>query len=269
MAMTQEAAACLMDLRSPIEEKLLASPILHTDETSLSVEGKRQWVHAVGTPEATWLACHPRRGLEAMEAIGLLPRYEGTMIHDAWKPYFSYSQADHALCNAHLLRELKALYEIHGQAWAKRIIDLLLEMKTAVEQAGGVLNDPEAQAFEHAFDDLLREAKIWEILLLPHGSDVPSRETRKLIRRLWERRTETLRFLRERHVPFDNNLAERDLRMAKMKEKISGTFRSTEGVHAFCLMRSVISTIQKQKKSVGKTLERLLQGHFDALFSPV
>lgn len=263
----QESAARLEALREPIQEKLLASPILHADETSLSVQGKRHWLHVAGTSEATWLFCHPKQGREAMEAIGLLPRYRGTIMHDAWEPYFLFTEAEHDLCNAHLLRELRALHEVHQQGWARRLSDLLLEMNRLVNEAGGALTDAQARVLEAEWDRLVQQAALWAHLRLPNGSETAAKETRRLLRRLRERKTEILRFLREPHVLFNNNLAERDLRMAKTKEKSSGTFRSEAGVEAFCLMRSVLSTIQKQKKPVAETMVELLQGNTEALFA--
>ncbi|GAJ43424.1 hypothetical protein DV712_03555 [Parageobacillus thermoglucosidasius] len=188
-------------------------------------------------------------------------------MHDAWAPYFLFTEAEHALCNAHLLRELRALHKVHHQGWARRLSDLLLEMNRLVNEAGGALTDAQARVLEAEWDRLVQQAALWAHLRLHNGSETAAKETRRLLRRLRERKTEILRFLREPHVPFNNNLAERDLRMAKTKEKISGTFRSEAGVEAFCLMRSVLSTIQKQKKPVAETMVELLQGNTEALFA--
>ncbi|TXK89006.1 transposase [Geobacillus sp. AYS3] len=134
-------------------------------------------------------------------------------------------------------------------------------------EAGGALTEAQVRVLEAEWDRLVQQAALWAHLRLLNGSETAAQETRRLLRRLRERKTEILRFLREPHVPFNNNLAERDLRMAKTKEKISGTFRSEAGVEAFCLMRSVLSTIQKQKKPVAETMVELLQGNTEALFA--
>jgi transposase len=264
----RQAGGSLAGIRSILHEVLLSSPVLHVDETDFRVQGKRQWLHVDSTDQVIWYACHPKRGKKAMDDIGLLPLYEGTMMHDAWKPYFRYSQAQHALCNAHLLRELQALWEIHEHGWAKDLTDLLLEMKQEVEQDGGCLSDERARQYERIYERLLRHGAAYRIFLLQKGgSRAGSKEARKLLRRLQEYQTEVLRFLRDPAVPFANNQAERDLRMVKIRQHISGTFRGEEDMHVFCLVRSVISTIKKQKKRVWDTLQQLLEGHLHCLLS--
>lgn len=240
-----------------IEEALLDSPILHVDETSMRINGKNFWVHVASTETHTRLAPHRSRGKIATDEIGLPPRYKGTMMYDAYSVYPKYQQATHALCHAHHLRELREFAELHRHAWAKKMIDTLLGMKKAVEQSNGLLSESEAKRWEQIYEQVLVNAQ-QELDARSSSSSV--KKAQAFVRRLQNRKGEALRFLREAHVPFDNNQAERDLRMVKVKQKISGSFRQESDAEAFCVTRSIVSTIEKHRKPVWDSLYRLLMG---------
>ncbi|EPZ37168.1 transposase, partial [Anoxybacillus ayderensis] len=189
---------------------------------------------------------HASRGKKATDEIGILPRYKGTMMHDAFGTYPRYTEATHALCHAHHLRDLKGFIE-QGHTWAKRLTTFLLSAKQVVEQHGGFLPEEEAERWERVYDRILAKAQY----RLEGMAPLPKKAL-SFVRRLQKRKEEALHFLREAHVPFDNNQAERDLRMVKVKENISGTFRQETFAQSFCIARSIVSTLTKhEKKRVG------------------
>ncbi|MGG2945523.1 IS66-like element ISGst1 family transposase, partial [Geobacillus stearothermophilus] len=245
----REALESNMDI---IEDALLESNILHVDETSLRINGKLAWVHVACTSRYTYLAPHASRGKKATDDIGILPRYEGTMMHDAFGTYPKYTHATHALCHAHHLRELKGFIE-QGHTWAMRMTTFLLAAKQAVEAHHGALSEEEARRWERVYDRILERAQH----RLEAKTPLPKKAL-AFVRRLQKRKEEALRFLREVHVPFDNNQAERDLRMVKVKENISGTFREETFAQSFCIARSIVSTLTKHEKNVWDSLCLLL-----------
>ena len=235
-----------------IRTQLAQSPVVHFDETGSSVEGRRHWLHATSTAHLTYYEIHPKRGCHAMDQVSILPHFKWRAIHDFWKPYFTYD-CDHGLCNAHHLRELTFLNEQHDQHWAKDMIDCLIDIKKAVDEAKGstaTLSTEQIQHFEQRYQHILDEG-YKENPLPKKKSNKKKRGRRKkskarnLLERLDEHRKEVVAFMYDFTVPFDNNLAERDLRMAKVQQKISGTFRSPGGADAFCRIRSYISTARK------------------------
>ena len=243
-----------------IETALLTSSTLHVDETSLRVNGKNQWVHVASTAKTTRYGLHRSRGKKATDDIGILPRYKGTMVHDAYSVYPMYTEASHALCHAHHLRELRAYTELYGHSWSKEMTEALLGMKQAVENADGALPEEEVRYWETVYDKLLANGRRELEERCRQGNPPGVRNAQNFIQRLEKRKQEALLFLRKKEVPFDNNQAERDLRMVKVKQKISGTFRREDDAEAFCAIRSVISTLQKQGKPVWESLQRLLTG---------
>lgn len=266
----RRAYEALAPLEQIIKETVLVSPVLHVDETGMDVWPKRQWVHVYSTKKETYYAIHPRRGKEAINDIGLLPMYKGTAIHDAWQAYFPYTNCSHALCNAHILRELTFLHEHEQQDWAKSVHDLLIEMKRTkegYESLGISPSEQEIASLETRFDDLIVEGceknpvQFSPETLKRKGSKKQSL-SRNLLDRLQLHRDKVLRFLRETAIPFDNNQAERDLRMMRVKEKISGLFRSEEGAKAFCRTRTFVSTVRKQGLGILASLQKALEGSF-------
>jgi transposase len=243
----------------PVERAIGAAlrqeAVVHVDETSQRVAGRTEWVHVISTALLTFYAHHAKRGRAAIEAIGLLIGFAGRRVHDAWASYLSLAGA-YALCNAHLLRELIGLYEDTGQAWAQKLIKLLLHMKAAVEtaRAAGQTELPSRQrlGFEAAYTRLLNEGLLANPPSPPTGKRGRPKQTpaRNLLDRLVTHRAAILAFLHDFRVPFDNNQAERDLRMLKVKSKVSGCFRSPQGADQFCRIRGYISTLRKQGYSV-------------------
>ena len=276
--LAEQAGEALSGPCQEIERLVAKSALVHADETSLRVAGKLHYVHVASTETLTVYGLTSSRGKAAMDALGVLPQVTGTMIHDGWQSYQHYTGCRHALCNAHHLRELKALEE-QGVVWARRMAKLLLEMKGVVDAARAQGRaKPEAdqiQALVARYEQELERA--WKQVgappqemvrrLLADGSvEIQFRQVKKksksynLLKRLSERRDQVLRFLMEAWVPFDNNQAERDLRMTKLKQKISGCFRSLEGGEAFCRLRSYVSTMRKQGQNVLMALQAAVEG---------
>ena len=227
------------------------------------------WTHSASTAEATYYGIHRKRGREAADEIGILPGFIGRAIHDFWKPYFGYDCL-HGLCNAHHLRELIFVHEQHRQDWAKRMIDCLLDIKDAVEAAGETadhLAAEQLQNFEVRFQQVLDEGYAQNPLPPQPAGAKKKRGPRKkskprnLLERLDGHRSDALAFMYDFSVPFDNNQAERDLRMMKVQQKISGMFRTEEGAEAFCRIRSYISTARKNSVGAMDALDRLFGGN--------
>jgi transposase len=215
------------------------------------------------TPELTFYAIHSKRGRAALTEIDILPCFEGTAVHDAYASYQHYP-CKHALCNAHLLRELTFLEERHGQSWAKELTELLVEIKDACDRAVAHIPSPAAQAdFAARYDAIIKAGLAAQPP--PEERSVGKRgrlkqsKAKNLLDRLESRSDEVLRFMYDPEVPFDNNLAERDLRMMKVQQKISGCFRG-EGARYFCRIRGYISTLRKQGLSVLMGLEAVFKG---------
>jgi transposase len=264
----QRCAAQLEAVEQQIKAALSRAPVLHQDETGLYVAGQRHWMHVSATEQLTHYAVHPKRGKAAMEAIGILTDFTGVSVHDGWSSYWQFV-CQHALCNVHLLRELTYLSEELGQAWAAEMIELLLDIKAAVEQArveGRThLHPVEVADWKARYQALLSQG------YLANPPDPPPEIAKKgrrkqstarnLLDRLSKHQQAVLLFLDNFAVPFDNSLAERDLRMVKVQQKISGCFRSPAGAMAFCRIRGYLSTLRKQGMAVLTALEQALVGH--------
>lgn len=194
-----------------------------------------------------------------MEEAGVLPRYRGTCVHDWWAAYSSYTQCRHALCGVHILRELTFFDELSTETkeWAAPLKELLLEMKAEVErvreEGGRRLAGDKLAELTGAYDRLIAEGL--EAQQPPEAPEQVRRQARNLLLRLERRKGEVLLFLTDFQVPFDNNQAERDLRMVKLRQKTSGCFRSGEGARHFCRIRSYLSTARKQGRGVMRALE--------------
>jgi transposase len=231
------------------------------------VEGKRGWLHSASTPQLTHYAYHDKRGSVATQAIGILPEFKGRAMHDAFSSYWQYD-CQHGLCNAHHLRELIFVHEPMNRPWAGEMKQWLVEIKhavdTAKEQDQAALAAAQLQEYEQRYAALLQVGAEEEQQHPPppsgrRGTKKPSK-SKNLLDRLEQYREETLAFMPDFTVPFDNNLVERDLRMMKVKQKISGCFRTTSGAQAVCRIRSYISTMKKQGHSVIAALKSVFLG---------
>lgn len=262
----REASERLEPFEGLAREWLLAEALLHADETSLNIDGKRHWLHVLSGSECTLLDLSPKRGTEAMNAMGVLPNFTGTLIHDHWKPYYTYG-CTHALCNAHHLRELTYAHEEEGQRWAKNMHKLLLELRDAVEQAGGALTPDEAKRWRTRYRKIIGRGETESPEPMPDTTSprrgrVKRSKSRNLLERLRDYEDDVLRFMENTEVPFTNNQGERDLRMTKVKQKISGCFRSEDGARAFCLVRSYLITCQKNNVEPSAALTELFNGNW-------
>lgn len=243
---------------------------VHFDETGMKISGKLHWLHSAGTKVATFCQIHAKRGTQAMDAIGILPKRTGWTakpVHDFWKPYLKYQQARHALCNAHLIRELVFLVEQHQQAWAGELLDLLLRIKQAVETAQQeqrrALQPEQIADFEAQYQQWVAQGEQTNpptARVAGQRGKVKQSVARNLLDRLRDHREKILAFMYDFKVPFDNNLAERDIRMAKIHQKVSGGFRSENGAEAFGHIRSYISTARKNGQPGLAVLVQALSG---------
>lgn len=270
-AAVQEVARQVAPEMEQIKEHLIQTEeAVHFDETGTRVKGRLNWLHSASTALATWFEIHPKRGSAAMDQIGILPKRTGWCIHDYWKAYLKYTQAKHGLCGAHLLRELTFLVENYQQTWAVAMIQLLTEIQKAIPatQALGLeAFSPEQLAdFRNRYDQIVAEGLRANPPPVPTDGQVPKRgrvkqtPSKNLLDRLRDHPDKILAFMYDFNVPFDNNQAERDIRMVKLKQKISGCFRSDGGSTAFCLVRSYISTAHKNKQPILEALYLALIG---------
>lgn len=254
-----------------VKDRLAESDLIHADETSINIGGQRHWLHCASNDGLTWPAPHAQRGHEAMDQIGILPRFHGVLCHDHWKSYYRY-ECDHALCNAHHLRELQRAWEQDQQAWAQRMQTLLCDMADAVKEAGGSLPPNQAEEWRKAYRQCLENADA--TCPSPDESQRQGRRgrlkrsrARNLLERLRDYETDVLRFLDNPAVPFTNNQGERDIRMLKVQQKISGCFRSIEGARIFCRVRSYLSTARKQNLTASEALMQLFTGRVPGFMS--
>jgi len=267
VAWVQQAAQALVPVEAALKQALQQAPVLHSDETGVRRAGRLAWAHVTSTPHLTHYAIHPKRGTAATDAVGILPSYTGVSVHDGWKPYQRYTGCRHALCNVHHLRELTFLEEQYQQTWATDLKALLSEMRAAVAQARthGQTRLPPAQrhGFVARYEQTLARGRAANPPHPPPESRPHQRGRRKqsparnLLERLSLGQTQVLAFLDDLTIPFDNNQAERDLRMLKVQQKISGGFRSASGADTFARLRGYVSTLRKQGRALLTALESL------------
>ena len=262
-----DCSAGLAEVEQSIKTGLEQADVVHIDETGLEVGGKLNWLHVVGTASLTHYGWAATRGSTGANAIGLLPRLQGIGVHDGLESYWRYSWL-HALCNGHHLRELTFVEEQFGQPWASDLKELLREIKRAVDEARASGQASLPAEVEQEF-----EARYASILATGFGANpAPERSPEArgrpkrgkvlgLLDRLSNHREAVLRFLHNFAVPFDNNQAERDIRMVKVKQKVSGCFRQPSGADRFCRIRGYISTMRKQHRQALASIESVFLGN--------
>lgn len=262
------------------KEKLCSASLVHADETSINVNGKRLWLHTASNDLWTYFSPHEKRGTEAMDAIGILPQFQGVLVHDHWKPYYTYTDCRHALCNAHHVRELQWVIDNHSYEWPKKIQDLLLEINKAVHASEGAFLDKQQAAIYRELyksflaSGILEMAPIDETTRSIDDGPLPKKKRGRkkkakemnLLVRLTDYENDVLRFMEDPVVPFTNNQGENDIRMTKVQQKISGCFRSMEGAKIFCRVRSYIITAQKHGVSPTEALRSLFNGELPQEF---
>lgn len=259
----KQAYEQLSDFEAISKERLIVSPCLHADETGININGKRHWLHSASNDQWTHFFPHARRGTVAMDMIGILPRYDGILCHDHWKPYYTYT-CTHSLCNAHHLRELTRAWEQDKQKWAHEMKQLLEDMNNAVNNAGGILPQKEAEQWKLRYRELLAKAEIE--CPPPDKPDKAKRgrvkrsKARNLLERLVNYEDDVLRFMTNSCVPFTNNAAENAIRMTKVHQKISGCFRSMDGAEMFCRIRGYLSTCRMQGVSATQAMALVFKG---------
>jgi transposase len=249
-----------------IAHQLQTAPVAHFDESGVRVGSKLHWLHVASTPLLTYYDIDAKRGKDGMDAVGILPQFSGIAVHDHWKSYFRFKNCDHALCNVHHLRELQFVIDRYQQSWATEMIDLLLDIKLTIAELPDdqiQLTDSVQLAFSQRYDSIVADG----LATNPQPPKPPGKKGRvaqsppkNLLDRLRDFKSETLKFMTDLRVPFDNNLAERDVRMVKVKQKISGTFRTHSGAETFCAIRSYISTVRKHGHNVISELHQALSG---------
>jgi transposase len=255
----------LENVENEIKEQIIASQVVHFDETGVRCSGKTNWLHSASTDKLTHYAVHNKRGTEATKEIDILPEFEGTAVHDHWKPYYTFDKCTHAECNAHNIRNLKDAYENFEQSWAKDMAGLLIEIKEYVKTLILVGNDSmspeEILIYQMKYKSIISKGKEDNPIQISAKTGRPAKNAAdRLLARLEKYDIETLSFMYDFTIPFDNNLAERDLRMIKLRQKISGCFRGEESPNVFCRIRGYISTCRKNGENVMESLVKAIKG---------
>jgi transposase len=266
----------LEPIEQEIQQTLVKSTVAHFDETGMRVNGRLWWLHVACSNGLTYYFVHPKRGQAAMDEMAILPEFTGKAIHDGWKSYAGYD-CEHFLCNAHHLRELQFILERYGQWWTYHLSLLLTtilgQVQVAKAQGQTALAPEQRHAFEARYAAILEQGFEANPIPIP-PADVPKKRgrpkrspPRNLLERLRSQQAAVLGFMNDFEVPFDNNQSERDLRMMKLKQKISGCFRSDDGAKMFCRIRGYLSTLRKQERNILNALIGLFSGNPEPLIS--
>jgi transposase len=250
-------------------DRLLLAPAMNVDETSLRVDKRNHWIHVCSAGPITLKFVHRRRGLEAMTDIGIIPRYGGVIIHDCWSSYLSYEHCGHGLCGAHLLRELTFIVESNGYAWARNMKRLLQETCAQVSKRKlKRLTPREYDALQRRYRNILTRGE-HELPPIPARQNgqrgrIAKSDAHNLLERLRDHESAVLLFAKDSNVPFTNNRAERDLRMSKVKQKVSGCFRKIEYAQAYCRISSYLQTMANQGYNPLVAIQMALSGQLYA-----
>ncbi len=268
MAANQRLASATQGSLASIKEQLVAARVVNFDESGLRAIGKLHWLHVASTPDLTHYHVHEKRGQEGMAAGGILPRFQGHAVHDHWAAYLAFGQSQHTFCNAHHLRELEFIHEQYQQSWAVDMAQLLRDIHQEVKATPVPAMSLPADRLLHysaAYDKILADG----LAANPPSTDPPPKKRgrpkqtppKNLLDRLQTHKTGVLAFMADFDIPFDNNLAEQDIRMMKVKQKVSGTFRTKEGADTFAAIRSYISTARKQGHNAITAVYGAFVGH--------
>jgi transposase len=257
----------LESFEKAVKSHLKASEVSHHDETGIYCEGSRIWLHSSSTKEATHYQVDAQRGKDAMDRIGILADRNGSIVHDNWASYFMYDNCSHSLCNSHHLRELTWFEEEEKATWATSLKTCLIQAKKQVEQAQ--LNKEKQlsesliisieKEYQSIIDNGIAGIIIPENKIKKRGKPKKPKQL-NFLERFAKHKNSVLAFVRDFNIPFDNNLAERDIRMVKVKQKVSGTFRSLNGANYFARIRAYISTVKKNNKNVFEEIRNALMG---------
>ncbi|MDZ7938097.1 MAG: IS66 family transposase [Rhodoferax sp.] len=265
------AAQILQPTVQEIAKACVASPVLHADETGLQVGKKLHWLHVLATDTLTWMGCHPKRGGQAFESFALLERFQGVLVHDGWMPYKALS-CEHALCNAHHLRELTYLFEEQNQEWAADMLELLryANHQDNVSCANGKVPRYETRKYQSQVREL---RDLYEAILAAGEAQNPAAastgkrgrpkqsKATNLLGRLRQYSDEVWRFMLQPDVPFTNNVAEQAVRSPKVKQKVSGCFRTLQGAQTYSVIRSYAATMHKQGANIFESLAAAFNGN--------
>jgi transposase len=252
-AWIEEAAQRVTPSVEAVKQSVQASAVVGADESGLRVDSKLQWLHTAVTDKLTWYGVHAKRGMEAFQELDVLPHCTGILVHDCFAPYWNLADTKHSLCGAHLLRELAYEQQITGQSWAQELATTLVDANKACDAArtagSAALSAAEIETFTGRYRSGVQAGQA----LNPAAAKIEGRKGRakqssafNLLQRLEKHETEVLYFMGDLAVPFTNNLAERAIRMPKVKQRISGCFRTFRGATNFCAIRSYIDSARKQ-----------------------
>jgi len=261
---TRQCDAHLAPFETAVKEALSTGGILHVDESGVRTAGTLHWLHRASTPTLTFYGAHEKRGRAAIDHFNIIPEFGGRLIHDFWKPYLTYDCA-HGLCHAHHLRELTFLFEQDDHPWATHMFDLLLRMNECVRKHSAPLTEEQKTPWLKQYREILTLG--WQANPLPPPSQTKTRgrlkktKAQNLLTRLGDHESAVLAFLHDRNVPFTNNLAEQDIRMMKLRLKISGCFRTLQGAKQFARIRSYLSTARKQGCNMLQAISQAMIGH--------
>jgi transposase len=264
----QQMVAQIQASLKSIQQQITIADVAQFDESGLRVDGGLHWLHVASTESLTHYHLDRKRGQIGMQAGGILSKFRGNAVHDHWKPYLKFDQCQHSFCNAHHLRELQFVTEQYQQAWAEEMAQLLLDIQAEVKNAPAPqmsLSPDRLAHYEIVYDRLIAKglaANPPPKVTPPKKRGRPKQSAAKnLLDRLLIHKSGVLAFMYDFRIPFDNNLAERDVRMVKVKQKVSGAFRTQDGANSFCAIRSYIATARKQKQIVIDVMYNALRGH--------
>lgn len=264
MGIINEAVCVLAPTVACIADGIAQSVAAGADETGMRVAGKLHWLHTMATTISTLMGVHTKRGREAIDEFAFIPRFAGILSHDGWTPYRAYAMCQHALCNAHHVRELRAIAELGKETWPQQMINMLYqasdEVNAAVER---LLSQERIDALRTEYRNLLTAGELLNPPVLPSVQRGRTKQSvaANFLARLRKYENDVLRFTFDSDAPFTNNIAEQAIRMCKVKQKVSGCFRTFRGAADFCIICSYLATLHKQNINLYQSLVQALQGN--------